>query len=280
MRPGMLFILVAAIGTTRALATEIRELSCAPVTAVECRDGAATGQGFAVKNDCEFPLRVYFAVRDKTGTGKSYDSLPGRRVAPGRQLRHCPALPANKDEPFRGFKVIGAGRFPLAPSENLLASLASNNQTQEVQRSRALIDHFLNWTYAVDPAAKLPTADRVQRALREVTNLREQPGNSTNIQLRNAEYYLHGLYAAISGDTDHLMKAKTVAVYDTMKGLAQQIGMTVERLLRANPDNPTSPPGGAPWAYVGIEDGEKIRNSETFGRTQGHGLQLTLPRNP
>lgn len=106
--------------------------------------------------------------------------------------------------------------------------------------------------------------DQVQRALKTVTELRE--GNkSDNIPLRNAEYYLHGLFAKVAKDKEHEHYAKHADLYNELKKTAVNLKRSgfpqLEQMLRSNKNQPMSPPGGTEWALAGLKDGEGFEST-------------------
>jgi hypothetical protein len=165
-------------------------------------------------------------------------------------------------------KPAGERKLPAV----YLAPVPAGEAARLRELSQKIVVHLLDDAFRHHAAVPLPVATRIQHALARATELREEPGGSLNLQLRNAEYYLHGLYAEVSGDLRHLTSTWFREQYDWIKAVAQKTRF--ESLLRANPDNPTSPPGGAEWAAAGMRDGERIANEEVANRTEGHGLEL------
>ena len=138
--------------------------------------------------------------------------------------------------------------------------------------SQQIVEHVLQDAFNKVTQEDIKVGTRIQEALARITELRDRPGSSENLQLRNAEWYLHGLYSAVSNDWSHWAHAKLASFYDDAKKYLQ--GSDWEPLLRSRPNNPTSPPGGAEWAAAGLRDGKAIKNDESGNRPQGHGLQL------
>lgn len=211
---------------------------------------------------------------------------PSFTVPPGETRRaivaslEVPSIAEVRCAGARAMKRAGAAAAAAKPPRgeqplplHLLLPAPPGDAAHLRQLSREIVVHFLDDAFRYQAAVPLPLADRIQRALMRATDLREQPGNSTILQLRNAEYYLHGLYAEVSGDPVHIANTRLREVYDLLKGAAQ--GTPLEKLMRANPDNPTSPPGGAEWAAAGLRDGAALANEPVAGRPDGHGLALT-----
>ena len=113
-------------------------------------------------------------------------------------------------------------------------------------------------------------ADRIYDALGNAeggaTILRGEPGSSLDLPLRDAEYYLLGLYAGVSRDSYYVRGALFALGYDLKKAavqLLEQYAVIDKGSMQVNA-NPNSPPGGSPWAYAGLKDGlVLIPNEET-----------------
>jgi hypothetical protein len=118
--------------------------------------------------------------------------------------------------------------------------------------------------YARGRPLNFSQADLVQRALKTITDQRESE-KSQNIPLRNAEYYLHGLYAKVAKDEQHEAYAKNAALYSELKRVSANLKQSgfpqLEKLLRANKDQALSPPGGTEWALAGLKDGAAVADS-------------------
>jgi hypothetical protein len=135
----------------------------------------------------------------------------------------------------------------------------------------------------LDTAFKLPgeidIATRIQAALANVTEKRNERGMSANEVLRDAEYYFHGLYGASARDWAHIRPTLGAPVYNAFKWAAlrcRDAGFPdLERMMRSDPENPVSEPGGSAWAYRGLKDGFRLDGKQTIGpRAAGHGLTL------
>jgi hypothetical protein len=135
----------------------------------------------------------------------------------------------------------------------------------------------------LDAAFKRPgdidLATRIQFALAKVTAKRDEPGKSTNEELRDTEYYLHGLYGASAKDWKHIGPALGVPVYNAFKWAALRCSDAgfpeLEKRMRTQPNNPISEPGGTVWAYRGLKDGLPQDGKQSIGpRPSGHGLLL------
>lgn len=133
------------------------------------------------------------------------------------------------------------------------------------------INYYLNesFTWPGTQSAKL----RIQYALSKATSAREQNGTS-DITLRNAEYYLHGLYSTSSGDVEHTFITTMAPIYVSSKYIAhaaKKMGISwIERMMRDNPDLPTSEPGGVSWAYRGLYDGLDINGETEYSQKWPH----------
>jgi hypothetical protein len=150
---------------------------------------------------------------------------------------------------------------------SMLRSLQDESQIRS--QSKAIVNSTLDRQFRLNTNAPIPLADRVGRALETITSLRGEHGYSTNPQLRNAEYYLHGLFASISGDPAHIIQTYGATFYDSLKRASGD-----NPFLRVDANNPNSAPGGARWARAGLEDGKSLRNEEGTNKPEGHGLNL------
>ena len=135
----------------------------------------------------------------------------------------------------------------------------------------------------LDTAFRLPgeieISTRIQSALAKVTAKRDEPGMSTNEVLRDAEYYLHGLYGASARDWSHIAPTVGAPLYNAVKWAAircRDAGFPeLEKIMRTQPGNPVSEPGGTDWAYRGLKDGFSLDGKQKVGpRSAGHGLTL------
>lgn len=108
---------------------------------------------------------------------------------------------------------------------------------------------------------KMLVSARIQLALAEATAARVE-GDSKDTVLRDAEYYLHGLYAMAAEDHKHALPVAGAPIYDALKWAAFELkGMgydALEKWMRTDPDKPMSQPGGWEWAYKGLKGGAKI----------------------
>lgn len=150
-------------------------------------------------------------------------------------------------------------------------------QTQHERNVAAKIRHELDAAFKI--VGEIKTSTRIQSALAQVTAARDEPGHSTDESLRDAEYYLHGLYGASARDWAHAYGALLAPAYNAVKWAAfrcKDAGRPeLEAFLRTNPANPVSAPGGAVWAHRGLRDGWSIDGvSDTKERPNGHGLVL------
>jgi len=194
-------------------------------------------------------------------------------VYPGRTKRQMLSI-AKGTSPVQSVSCVvrPSREAEAAKSDRRIRDLLAAKPADEKEESALvlqLIDLHLKKVERKQGATDRPVAERIQNALMEVTELREQRGMSGNVQLRDAEYYLHGLYAGASGDLGHAIPTWGAPVYDKIKAAEQRLGVD---LMRANPDNPNSPPGGAPWAAMGLADGKRIKGSgdiQSFLRDRG-----------
>lgn len=149
------------------------------------------------------------------------------------------------------------------------------------KNSRMLVEAFLDYGFSSSPASQATYADRIQAALKLATDIRDGHGltptqkeQAQNLQLRNAEYYLHGLYGIVGRDLHHASIAYLAPYYDGMKALTHlEVLAKLEEKTRTT-KYPTSPPGGAPWARMGLRDGLLILNQPTPVRLDKHPLRL------
>lgn len=120
------------------------------------------------------------------------------------------------------------------------------------------VNAYLKQSYA--DKGSLSVSLRIQSALRRATEDRER--DSQDATQRDAEYYLHGLYATSANDFTHAVFASTAPAYNAFKWAAHQLKdagyPSLEKWLRTNPENPLSKPGGSMWAYRGLKDGMSI----------------------
>lgn len=135
----------------------------------------------------------------------------------------------------------------------------------------------------LDVAFKIPgeieISTRIQSALAKNTAKRDEPGMSRNEVLRDAEYYLHGLYGASARDWSHIAPTVGAPFYNAVKWAAlrcRDAGFPeLEKVMRTQPGNPVSEPGGTDWAYRGLKDGLGLDGKQKVGpRSAGHGLTL------
>jgi hypothetical protein len=171
--------------------------------------------------------------------------------------------------------------FRLLCCAVIFASLGlAQAQSQHDQSVQAEIQRQL------DDAFRLPgeiaVSTRIQSALEKVTAKRNEKGMSTDEVLRDAEYYLHGLYGASARDWSHIGPTLGAPVYNAFKWAAlrcRDAGFPeLEKKMRTQPDNPVSEPGGTDWAYRGLKDGISIDGKKKVGpkpTSAGHGLKLT-----
>jgi hypothetical protein len=122
-------------------------------------------------------------------------------------------------------------------------------------------------------------ATRVQLALADATEGRTK-GGTTDIVLRDAEYYLHGLYATAANDVQHAIPVVGAPVYDVLKWAAFELKGKgydgLEKWMRTDPDKPISEPGGWRWAYKGLVAGAKLNGKKEV--SAGAPPTETLPR--
>ena len=219
---------------------------------------------------CQAEIAIDFV---DPGSDKAYSAIATRRgvvletcAAPARDIRAKPSSAARpKPLSQRGERELPREYTDWLPGQD---------PVRIDQLSRQIVEHVLADAFNLHTDEPLPVAVRIQRALARVTDLRDRPGGSLNLQLRNAEYYLHGLYAEVAKDWTHWLGAEWASQYDKVKKHFQDTPVDTF-ILRRTKGNPTSPPGGAPWAAAGMRDGKAIENREVANRPQGHGLKLT-----
>lgn len=119
---------------------------------------------------------------------------------------------------------------------------------------------------------------RIEEALRRATAKRDAPGMSQDETLRDAEYYLHGLYGATAHDWPHVILTLSAPVYNSIKWAALRCNdhgfSAPAELLQSHSGSPLSEPGGSEWAYRGLKDGS-IQNGNTVTPAQPvNGLSL------
>jgi len=84
-----------------------------------------------------------------------------------------------------------------------------------------------------------------------IRQTRDTKGNSLDLTLRDAEYYIIGLQAG-RGSPIQMSWAAMAFPYDGLKWVTQQLG--IGDILRTNRSNPTTPPGGSLALMAGIDD--------------------------
>jgi hypothetical protein len=140
------------------------------------------------------------------------------------------------------------------------------------------IHEYLNIGFS--KKGKVSVSLRIQLALAEVTNKREELGANLNPALRDAEYYLHGLYSTASGDIEHTIATNAVPMYVALKyaaHAAKDMGLNwLEKLMRTDPDKDTSEPGGLLWAYRGLYDGTSVDGKVKVNSGKSHSLNLSI----
>lgn len=161
---------------------------------------------------------------------------------------------------------IGLAATPCPPANLRIDGVAASgpevagcgNEVGDCEHSRAVhkkIQEYLQ--KAFDLRGDISLELRVQRALAFATDARD--GKSGDILLRDAEYYLHGLYAATAKDMGHGVAVVGGPLYGVMKWAAWKLRDNgypgLEKFMRTDPDQPTSQPGGYGWAYLGLQAG-------------------------
>jgi hypothetical protein len=151
-------------------------------------------------------------------------------------------------------------------------------QSQHDQSVGLEIKSRLDAAFALPGDIEIST--RIQTALAKVTEKRDKPGKSGDEVLRDAEYYLHGLYGASARDWAHTAPTVGTPFYNAIKWAAlrcRDAGFPeLEKMMRTQPGNPVSEPGGTDWAYRGLKDGLNIDGKQKIGpRSGGHRLNLS-----
>lgn len=154
----------------------------------------------------------------------------------------------------------------------------SSEQQQDAETAR-IVNRYLNEAFAASGSVTI--GKRTENAFDAALTFRNQRSGSLSIPERNAEYYLLALQAAVQRNAGEMVTYSFAPLYDGLKWAAQKCAELtgqpwIEEAIRTNPNNPTSPPGGWPWAYRGLSDGIGITNgSQRIGpRPAGHGLSL------
>jgi len=118
-----------------------------------------------------------------------------------------------------------------------------------------------------DRPGKIAVETRIQFALKNATETRDKDTSDTI--LRDAEYYLHGLYATSAKDVEHAIPVAGAPVYEALKWAALKLkeqGVALpEKLMRADASKPVSAPGGWTWAYKGLMQGKDINGKTEVG---------------
>lgn len=148
------------------------------------------------------------------------------------------------------------------PNERRVASIKHINSLLPTHNSassgasRKMILTALDFSTLSDTGDRADLALHVQRAWNEIRVLREE--GEPGIPLRDAEYYLMGLYAGLSGDTYLNIASDFAEAYLAYKWVMTHLGM--ESAVRVDPNVPTTPPGGADWVHAGVLEGRLLRD--------------------
>ncbi len=137
--------------------------------------------------------------------------------------------------------------------------LSQVNQDQSLSpAAKTYVINALNQTFALseyDPSTT--AAEDVLVAYQNLSNQR-QAGNSS-LDLRDAQYYMGGYKLVFYNGIPASVAQYLPGVYDTIKGLLQTHG--ADQIVRNTPNNPTSPPGGAAAAVLGVSDAASLENT-------------------
>jgi hypothetical protein len=148
----------------------------------------------------------------------------------------------------------------LRPSVRTINDQVSDPSKADDMRTKLMIDRVLNFASLSDNSDKADFTLNAQRAFKELLDLRNGTEKlSQSIPLRNAEYYVLGYFSGLDGDPILSAGIDFGDIYEIAKWLAQKTKAT-ERLMRSNPEIPTSPAGGAEWAKAGLLDGRLLRD--------------------
>lgn len=123
------------------------------------------------------------------------------------------------------------------------------------------IDHYEGrFMSAPDPIAK------ARLAFRAIKEFRNAGGDSADESLAAAEHYLFAKYMVSNAVASQRQMEIMVLGYDGIKAVMQTTD-TTEKMMRHNPDRPTSQVSGASvaWGLKGCEDGEKLRLASNAG---------------
>jgi len=102
-------------------------------------------------------------------------------------------------------------------------------------------------------------ARRAWNELKEMRSDKKNPWVAQIIPLRDAEYYLLGLYTGLNNDLiDGTLRGAAIDynLYDIRKQAYLLVGLEPPR---EDPDIPASPPGGTEWAQAGVSDGRLLK---------------------
>lgn len=120
------------------------------------------------------------------------------------------------------------------------------------------VNTYLRQAY-INSGAKLggATNEQVIAAARAIA-VSSRTGKDGDITLRDAAYYMHGMYARItSSDAEKFVILKGSKVYDAIKYFAHAVKdkgfPSLEKFMRSG-TAPTTPPGGAKWVSKGFSD--------------------------
>ena len=122
---------------------------------------------------------------------------------------------------------------------------------------QAKINEYLKRALSVP--GEIPLGTRVGTALSYAVSDRERDWQ--NPVLRDAEYYLIGLFG-MTGEDTHALPVVGIPAYEVVKWAALRLeGMGYDKLekwLRSDPNKPVSEPFGWQWAFRGLKDGAGI----------------------
>lgn len=277
------FCVVAFFGMGSAVGTALaadNKPECVSVATKECNLGfGEKGTGFNIRaRNCGSQVNVWHKYEAGTKSPlilldhiKDNTSLDICPVSKGKiEIFHYACIEGDQacSRAARGKPV--AKKIPAEPksseaSRKQLVRDVNNSllspENPEFAATVKMIGIALDFSTLEDKGDRQDFENRVHGAWNEVLEVRNENAKLVkSIPLRNADYYLMGLYAGLSKDAYLSSGIDGGDIYMMLKGAAQTWG-PLEKLMRSNPDLPTTPAGGTDWAQAGLLEGRVLRDT-------------------
>lgn len=236
------------------------DVDCAEVVVIKCSYGGTRirSAGFSIRNECGRGLQYHYESHHKDN-GKTNGPLGG--LAPANQTHKLCGVSATSDVRFLTF--LGMAQRKQMDRVRKLNEQLGHPEEDNPSVTRQMIDVALNLASVSDAADLGDYTRNVNRAFWDLKDIRnEKPSNAQSIPLRNAEYYVMGLYAGLSHDDYLSPRIDFSDAYMALKWAARSNKYT-EYLVRSDKSIPSSPPGGTEWAKGGLLDGRLARDGWT-----------------